>query len=76
MRLRLPTVLLAVTVLTVTTAASCGGDEPSITLAAAGRAAVAEEIDAHPGRGGTAAVRRGGPGATGRYGRCSAACAT
>ncbi|WBB92901.1 HlyD family efflux transporter periplasmic adaptor subunit [Verrucosispora sp. WMMC514] len=46
MRLRLLTVLLAVTVLTVTTAASCGGDEPSITLAAAARAAVAEEIDA------------------------------
>ncbi|MEV4710657.1 HlyD family efflux transporter periplasmic adaptor subunit [Micromonospora sp. NPDC049374] len=45
-RLRLLTVLLAVTVLTLTTAASCGGDEPSITLAAAARAAVAEEIDA------------------------------
>ncbi|WBB55233.1 HlyD family efflux transporter periplasmic adaptor subunit [Verrucosispora sp. WMMD573] len=45
-RLRLLTVLLAVAVLTVTTAASCGGDEPSITLAAAARAAVAEEIDA------------------------------
>ncbi|MGC5050186.1 efflux RND transporter periplasmic adaptor subunit [Micromonospora sp. DT48] len=45
-RLRLVTVLLAVTVLTLTTAASCGGDEPPIALAAATRAAVAEEIDA------------------------------
>ncbi|GIJ75789.1 hypothetical protein Xph01_02210 [Micromonospora phaseoli] len=45
-RPRLLTALLAVVVLTLTTAASCGGDEPSITLASAARAAVAEEIDA------------------------------
>ncbi|MFV2099712.1 efflux RND transporter periplasmic adaptor subunit [Micromonospora sp. LOL_024] len=45
-RPRLLTALLTVAVLTLTTAASCGGDEPSITLSSAAWAAVAEEIDA------------------------------
>ncbi|MDG4794146.1 efflux RND transporter periplasmic adaptor subunit [Micromonospora sp. WMMD1082] len=45
-RPRLLTALLAVAVLILTSAASCGGDEPSIALASAARAPVAEEIDA------------------------------
>ncbi len=45
-RPRLFTALLALAVLTLTGAASCGADEPSIALASAARAAVAEEIDA------------------------------
>ncbi|MGC5029032.1 efflux RND transporter periplasmic adaptor subunit [Micromonospora sp. DT229] len=45
-RPRLFTALLAVTVLTLTSAASCGDDEPPIALASAVRAPVAEEIDA------------------------------
>ncbi|MEV6814665.1 HlyD family efflux transporter periplasmic adaptor subunit [Micromonospora sp. NPDC051296] len=46
MRPRLLTALLAVAVVTLTGAASCGADEPSIALASAVRAPVAEEIDA------------------------------
>ncbi|NJP31424.1 efflux RND transporter periplasmic adaptor subunit [Micromonospora thermarum] len=45
-RPRLLTALLAVVVLTGTTAASCGGEESPVALAAAGRTAVAEVIDA------------------------------
>ncbi|MEH1056213.1 efflux RND transporter periplasmic adaptor subunit [Micromonospora sp. CPCC 206171] len=45
-RPRLLTALLAVVVLTGTTAASCGDDESTVALAPAGRAAVAEVIDA------------------------------
>lgn len=45
-RPRLLTALLAVVVLTGTTAASCGGDDSTVALAPAGRAAVAEVIDA------------------------------
>ncbi|WP_433533659.1 efflux RND transporter periplasmic adaptor subunit [Micromonospora sp. CA-263727] len=45
-RPRLLTALLAVAVLTLTGAASCGADDPSIALASAARAEVAEEIDA------------------------------
>ncbi|MEV6691787.1 HlyD family efflux transporter periplasmic adaptor subunit [Micromonospora sp. NPDC051196] len=45
-RPRLFTALLAVTVLTFTSAASCDGDEPPIALASAVRAPVTEEIDA------------------------------
>ncbi|WP_346539642.1 efflux RND transporter periplasmic adaptor subunit [Micromonospora sp. DPT] len=46
MRPRLLTALLAVVVLTGTTAASCGDDESTVALAPASRAAVAEVIDA------------------------------
>ncbi|MEH0820259.1 MULTISPECIES: efflux RND transporter periplasmic adaptor subunit [unclassified Micromonospora] len=45
-RPRLLTALLAVVVFTGTTAASCGDDESTVALAPAGRAAVAEVIDA------------------------------
>ncbi|TCB99126.1 HlyD family efflux transporter periplasmic adaptor subunit [Micromonospora zingiberis] len=45
-RPRLFTALLAVIVLTFTTAASCGGDAPPIAFASAVRAPVTEEIDA------------------------------
>ncbi|WP_422734662.1 efflux RND transporter periplasmic adaptor subunit [Micromonospora sp. WMMD558] len=45
-RPRLLTALLAVVVLTGTTAASCGGKESPVALAAAGRTAVAEVVDA------------------------------
>ncbi|MEH0935907.1 efflux RND transporter periplasmic adaptor subunit [Micromonospora psammae] len=45
-RPRLLTALLAVTVLTSTTAASCGEDKPDVTLASAAKNAVAEVIDA------------------------------
>ncbi|MDH6463889.1 HlyD family secretion protein [Micromonospora sp. A200] len=45
-RPRLLTALLAVVVLTGTTAASCGDDDSTVALAPAGRAAVAEVIDA------------------------------
>ncbi|MDM4720968.1 efflux RND transporter periplasmic adaptor subunit [Micromonospora sp. WMMA1363] len=45
-RPRLLTALLAVLVLTGTTAASCGGEESPVAVAAAGRTAVAEVIDA------------------------------
>ncbi|MFI7577974.1 efflux RND transporter periplasmic adaptor subunit [Micromonospora sp. NPDC049497] len=45
-RPRLLTALIAVAVLTATTAASCGDDESPVALAAATRAAVAEVIDA------------------------------
>ncbi|WP_446211535.1 efflux RND transporter periplasmic adaptor subunit [Micromonospora sp. IBSANI012] len=45
-RPRLLTALLAVVVLTGTTAASCGDDESTVALAPASRAAVAEVIDA------------------------------
>ncbi|MEW2381038.1 efflux RND transporter periplasmic adaptor subunit [Micromonospora sp. NPDC047707] len=45
-RPRLFTALLAVVVLTGATAASCGGEESPVALAAAGRAAVAEVVDA------------------------------
>ncbi|MEV1147682.1 biotin/lipoyl-binding protein, partial [Micromonospora sp. NPDC049799] len=46
LRPRLLTALIAVAVLTATTAASCGDDESPVALAAAARAAVAEVIDA------------------------------
>ncbi|GIJ29349.1 hypothetical protein Vqi01_45110 [Micromonospora qiuiae] len=46
MRPRLLSALFAVVVLTLTSAASCGADEPSIALASATLAPVAEEIDA------------------------------
>ncbi|MER7461091.1 efflux RND transporter periplasmic adaptor subunit [Micromonospora sp. NPDC126480] len=45
-RPRLLTALLAIVVLTGTTAASCDGEETPVALAAAGRTAVAEVVDA------------------------------